>query len=105
MHPEGGRSFNCRELACLMTFPLYYQFAGGITAIKLQIGNAVPPVVMKAVCEEVVRSLRKSDEEMGAWRPEVVVLEDEDEDESDMAATRLRGARVGRAEDPIVLDE
>ena len=88
-----------------MTFPLYYQFAGGITAIKLQIGNAVPPVVMKAVCEEVVRSLRKSDEEMGAWRPEVVVLEDEDEDESDMAATRLRGARVGRAEDPIVLDE
>ena len=83
MHPEGGRSFNCRELACLMTFPLYYQFAGGITAIKLQIGNAVPPVVMKAICEEVLRSLRKSDEEMGAWRPEVVVLEDEDEDSVD----------------------
>ncbi|KAK0346432.1 hypothetical protein LTR91_011982 [Friedmanniomyces endolithicus] len=98
MHPEGGRSFNCRELACLMTFPLYYQFAGGITAIKLQIGNAVPPVVMKAICEEVVRTLRKSDEEMAAWRPEVVDLEDEDEDEDegDMAATRMKGARVGR---------
>jgi len=106
MHPGGGRSFNCRELACLMTFPPYYQFAGGISAIKLQIGNAVPPVVMKAICEEVVRSLRRSDEEMEAWRPEVVDLEgDEGGEEGDMAATRLRGARLGRAEEPIVLDD
>ncbi|TKA73545.1 hypothetical protein B0A55_06434 [Friedmanniomyces simplex] len=101
-HPDGSHSFNCRELACLMTYPLYYQFAGGITAIKLQIGNSVPPVVMKAISAETVRSLRQSDAEMAAYRPEEVVIEDDKEGEE---ATGVRSAKSGCAESPILLDE
>ncbi|KAK5729732.1 hypothetical protein LTR17_011698 [Elasticomyces elasticus] len=81
--PDGWRTYILRELARLQTFPLNYFFAGGITAIRLQIANAVPPEVAEKIFREIVRSLRRSDAEMAAWRPEEVdLLDDDDEDEA-----------------------
>ncbi|KAK5675577.1 hypothetical protein LTS10_011677 [Elasticomyces elasticus] len=76
VHPDGNRSFCLRELACLQTFPPNYSFAGGVGAIRLQIGNAVPPVVARSIFREIVKSLRRSDAEMAAYRPEVIELDD-----------------------------
>jgi len=40
VHPDGGRSFNMKELAMLAGFPRDYKFAkAGITDLRRQIGN------------------------------------------------------------------
>ncbi|KAI9876856.1 MAG: hypothetical protein M1823_007201, partial [Watsoniomyces obsoletus] len=62
-HPSGLRRWTIREIACLQTFPLYHTFAGarGITAAKAQIGNAVPPVLARALFRAIIKSLRETD--------------------------------------------
>ena len=61
-HPSGKRLYTARELACLQTFPLEHKFADeGITKLRQQIGNAVPPIFYKALIETVVQTLRKAD--------------------------------------------
>jgi DNA (cytosine-5)-methyltransferase 1 len=62
-HPSGKRPYTIRELARLQTFPLYHSFAGakGITEKKRQVGNAVPPILAKAVFKSIVKSLKNSD--------------------------------------------
>ncbi|KAK3650125.1 hypothetical protein LTR56_006400 [Elasticomyces elasticus] len=77
LHPNGCRTFALRELARLQTFPMNYKFAGGITAIKMQIGNAVPPVFARALFKEIAKSLERSDAEMAAWEPEEIDLTDD----------------------------
>ena len=59
-HPSGRRGFNNREFACLQTFPLEYRF--GRHEVRKQIGNAVPPVLARALFGAVVDSLRRTDE-------------------------------------------
>lgn len=62
-HPSGKRPYTLRELASLQTFPLYHSFAGarGVTEMKRQIGNAVPPLLSKAFFRSVKKSLKESD--------------------------------------------
>jgi DNA (cytosine-5)-methyltransferase 1 len=60
-HPCGLRNFTNRELACLQTFPMSYRF--GPRETRIQIGNAVPPLLAEAFLKEAVRSLEKTDEE------------------------------------------
>ncbi|ETN40208.1 uncharacterized protein HMPREF1541_04484 [Cyphellophora europaea CBS 101466] len=62
-HPSGLRPYTLRELARLQTFPLYHSFAGakGVTEARRQIGNAVPPVLAKAMFRAIVKSLKESD--------------------------------------------
>lgn len=62
-HPSGKRPYTLRELARLQTFPLYHSFAGGkgITEKRRQVGNAVPPLLAKAVFRSIVKSLKESD--------------------------------------------
>lgn len=57
-HPLGTRCFTVRELACLQGFPLEHRFGRGA---RKQIGNAVPPIVMKVFFEQIIRTLRKAD--------------------------------------------
>ncbi|KAL4803267.1 S-adenosyl-L-methionine-dependent methyltransferase [Aspergillus unguis] len=59
-HPSGMRNFTNREYACLQTFPLSFQF--GPREVRTQIGNAVPPLLAKAVYGEIIKSLQESDE-------------------------------------------
>ena len=76
-HPSGLRPFTMRELACLQTFPTSYEFPDfGLTELREQIGNAVPPLMMKAILESIKQSLLQSDEGrvMRLRGPEVIDL-------------------------------
>lgn len=64
IHPTEDRMLTVRELACLQTFPLNWEFVGvrldsysskrKTTMTQFgQVGNAVPPKLAKAVAEEV----------------------------------------------------
>lgn len=53
-HPEQNRGLSAREAALLQGFPLDYQFSGTFDSIYLQIGNAVPPLVSKALAEHIL---------------------------------------------------
>lgn len=58
-HPSGKRCFTNREFAALQTFDNDYRF--GQREIRKQIGNAVPPVLGKALYRETIKSLKRSD--------------------------------------------
>jgi len=46
-----------REIACLMGFPIVYQFVGGQSSKWEQIGNAIPPFLSSALARTVRLSL------------------------------------------------
>ena len=51
-HPSNQRRMTCRELAAVQSFPLDYEFKGNRSSIYRQIGNAVPPLLGKAIAEQ-----------------------------------------------------
>ena len=57
IHPEETRPFTIREYARIQTFPDEWQFSGGVGAQYMQIGNAVPVRLAKAVGLQVVAAL------------------------------------------------
>jgi DNA (cytosine-5)-methyltransferase 1 len=56
-HPEETRPFTTNEYARIQTFPDNWKFAGSMTQIYKQIGNAVPVNLGYAVAKEIVRAL------------------------------------------------
>ncbi|MFK7921208.1 MAG: DNA cytosine methyltransferase [Bacteroidia bacterium] len=70
IHPYEDRMLTVRELACLQTFPINWEFIGtrldsysskrktNMTQFG-QVGNAVPPVLAEAVGREVLKQLFK----------------------------------------------
>ncbi|KAJ5757336.1 uncharacterized protein N7511_006030 [Penicillium nucicola] len=66
-HPTGLRPFTAREMACLQTFPMEFEFSE--SNVRKQIGNAVPPLLAKAIYTEIAHSLREADaqEANGVW--------------------------------------
>lgn len=74
IHPQEDRMLTVRELACLQTFPLDYEFLGvrldsysskrKTTMTQFgQVGNAVPPMLAKAVADEVMKQFFMGDED------------------------------------------
>jgi DNA (cytosine-5)-methyltransferase 1 len=59
-HPEQDRAITVREAACLQTFPRNYTFSGGMLSKARQIGNAVPPLVAKAIGETILSHFNKN---------------------------------------------
>lgn len=51
-HPNGCRRMTCRELATVQSFPLDYVFSGKISSMCRQIGNAVPPLLARAIAAQ-----------------------------------------------------
>lgn len=54
-HPTQDRAISLREAACLQTFPRSFAFCGSRVSRARQVGNAVPPLMAKAVAKVLLR--------------------------------------------------
>ena len=55
IHPLDNRALSLREGARLQTFPDHFVFMGSIDEKRLQIGNAVPPLLAKKIGELILK--------------------------------------------------
>ncbi|HFO5729106.1 TPA: DNA cytosine methyltransferase, partial [Escherichia coli] len=67
-HPSQNRAITLREGAMLQGFPIDYRFYGKRDAIRLQIGNAVPPPVAKAAGTAIIKCLNKQNYEKSNYQ-------------------------------------
>jgi DNA (cytosine-5)-methyltransferase 1 len=56
IHPRDNRALSVREGARCQSFPDSFEFLGTSSDIRLQIGNAVPPLLAKAIGESLLNS-------------------------------------------------
>jgi len=56
IHPFQDRGLSVREAARLQSFPDNYIFKGSLMHIQQQIGNAVPPLLAKAIFEQIIKT-------------------------------------------------
>lgn len=64
--PSQPRTISVREAARIQSFPDRYQFTGSMTEQYEQVGNAVPPLLAKAVGECIQEMIRRADNECTA---------------------------------------
>ena len=57
IHPQADRGLTTREGARLQSFPDAYRFTGTRIRKNLQIGTAVPPLLARALGQELFRAL------------------------------------------------
>ena len=57
VHPTEHHGITVRQAARLQTFPDEFDFEGGLIAAGVQIGNAVPVLLAKALCRTIRRGL------------------------------------------------
>lgn len=75
LHPCGDYTFELRELTALQSFLLSHRFAGGVTAIREQIGDAVPSCFAMVLYEHINESLLDSDENFVKWIEDLKMVE------------------------------
>lgn len=91
IHPKQARTITLREAARLQSFPDRFIFAGSQAQVRQQIGNAVPPLLAKAIAEAIYPAVMKDafGIEVEAVRDSVVV----DHGVSEAEILKLHGAR------------
>lgn len=69
VHPKEDRLLTLRECARLQTFPDSFEFAGSAASRIQQIGNAIPPMLARAVAEHIARNYGFGAQYSGDGRP------------------------------------
>ena len=64
-HPFLNRAITPREAARLQSFDDTYVFYGTKVAVRTQIGNAVPPLMAKAIADKIFDELSTNKSERG----------------------------------------
>ena len=59
IHPWEDRGISVREAARLQSFPDTFIFEGPLMHIQQQIGNAVPPLLAKAVFQQIIKQTKE----------------------------------------------
>lgn len=59
IHPTENRTLSVREAARIQSFPDEFEFVGNQQDTYVQVGNAVPPLLGKAVGEEIMNYLKR----------------------------------------------
>lgn len=59
IHPRDSRAMSIREGARLQSFPDDYKFYGSDRMKRLEIGNAVPPLLSVAIAKQMLKALEK----------------------------------------------
>ena len=60
IHPRDSRAMSIREGARLQSFPDDYKFYGSDGMKRLEIGNAVPPLLSAAIAKQMLKALQNS---------------------------------------------
>ena len=58
IHPRDSRAMSIREGARLQSFPDNYKFYGSDSMKRLEIGNAVPPLLSMAIAKQMLKALK-----------------------------------------------
>lgn len=56
-HPEDNRGLTIRERCRIQSFPDHFEVKGGIVQARVQTGNAVPPLLAKAIAKAIRKAL------------------------------------------------
>ena len=62
IHPRDSRAMSIREGARLQSFPDDYRFYGSDVMKRLEIGNAVPPLLSVAIVQEMQSALKRKEQ-------------------------------------------
>jgi len=66
IHPEQNRAISVREAARLQAFPDWFQFVGSRTDQYVQVGNAVPPLLGRAIGQTICEIIQLDSERENA---------------------------------------
>ncbi len=64
VHPRDSRAMSIREGARLQSFPDDYKFYGADGMKRLEIGNAVPPLLSMKIAKQMIEALKEQDTTM-----------------------------------------
>ena len=103
IHPDQARTLTLREAARLQSFPDRFVFSGSQAQVRQQIGNAVPPLLARALAEAILPSVLR--DVQGHACPalrDIVVVENK---VGDADILKLRAPRKVREDSLIPFDD